>query len=92
MAPPGIGCAFPTIGGVAPAFIPGMSWSDHWSFEQFRYPALMITDTAPFRYPRDHRPSDTPDKVDVEKLARITAGLERLVREMARGGPTAAGK
>jgi hypothetical protein len=75
--------AFPTIGGVAPAIIPGMSWSDHWSFEQFRYPALMITDTAPYRYPHYHRVTDTPDKVDAEKLARITRGLERVVRELA---------
>ena len=75
--------AFPTIGGVAPAIIPGMSWSDHWSFEQFGYPAFMITDTAPFRYPHYHRTTDTPDKVDVERLARITRGLERVIREMA---------
>jgi hypothetical protein len=75
--------AFPTIGGVAPAFIPGISWSDHWSFEQFGFPALMITDTAPFRYPHYHRVTDTPDKVDVEKLARITRGLERVARELA---------
>ena len=75
--------AFPTIGGIAPAFIPGISWSDHWSFEQFRFPALMITDTAPFRYPHYHRVTDTPDKVDVESLARITRGLERVARELA---------
>jgi Peptidase family M28 len=75
--------AFPTIGGVAPAFIPGISWSDHWSFEQFGFPALMITDTAPFRYPHYHRVTDTPDKVDVEKLARITRGLEHVARELA---------
>jgi peptidase M28-like protein len=75
--------AFPTIGGVAPAFIPGISWSDHWSFEQFRFPALMITDTAPFRYPHYHRVTDTPDKVDAEKLARITRGLEHVARELA---------
>jgi Peptidase family M28 len=75
--------AFPTIGGVAPAIIPGISWSDHWSFEQFGFPALMITDTAPFRYPHYHLVTDTPDKVDLEKLARITRGLERVVRELA---------
>ena len=42
----------------------------------------MITDTAFFRYPHYHKPTDTPDKVDVEKLARITHGIERVVREM----------
>jgi hypothetical protein len=74
--------AFPTVGGVAPAFIPGIDWSDHWSFNEFRYPAAMITDTALYRYPHYHLPSDTPDKVDVEKLARITRGVERMVRDM----------
>jgi Zn-dependent M28 family amino/carboxypeptidase len=75
---------FPTIGGVAPAVIPGISWSDHWSFQQFGYPAIMVTDTALFRYPHYHRPSDTPDKVDYERLARVTMGLERVIRDIAR--------
>ena len=82
---------FPTVGGAAPGAIPGIGWSDHWSFEQFRYPAVMITDTALFRYPHYHRTTDTPDKIDVERLARITHGVERMVRDMARPDwPTAA--
>jgi hypothetical protein len=74
---------FPSVGGVAPGFVPGIDWSDHWSFEEFRYPAVMITDTAYFRYPHYHKTTDTPDKVDVNKLARITHGIERVIREMA---------
>jgi hypothetical protein len=81
---------FPTVGGVAPAFVPGIDWSDHWAFEQFRYPAVMITDTALYRYPHYHLPSDTPDKVDVEKLARITTGVARMVRDVSRAGLPAA--
>jgi hypothetical protein len=76
--------AFPSIGGVAPDLVPGIGWSDHWAFRQFGFPAIMITDTALFRYPHYHLPSDTPDKVDYDKLARITNGLERVVREIAR--------
>jgi Zn-dependent M28 family amino/carboxypeptidase len=74
---------FPSVGGTAPAFIPGIDWSDHWAFEQVGFPALMITDTAPFRYPHYHSRSDTPDKVDYERLARVMSGLERVVREWA---------
>jgi hypothetical protein len=74
---------FPSVGGVAPGFVPGIDWSDHWSFEEFRYPAVMITDTAYFRYPHYHKTTDTPDKVDVDKLSRITHGVERVIREMA---------
>ena len=76
--------AVPTIGGVAPGFIPGIAWSDHWAFSQQGFQAVMVTDTAPFRYPHYHRPSDTPDKVDVESLARVTKGMERVVRDLAR--------
>jgi hypothetical protein len=44
----------------------------------------MITDTAPFRYPHYHRPSDTPDKVDAESLARVVKGIERVIRDLSR--------
>jgi Zn-dependent M28 family amino/carboxypeptidase len=76
--------AFPSIGGVAPAAVPGIDWSDHWAFRQHGFPAMMVTDTAPYRYPYYHRPSDTPDKVDVESLARIVKGMERVIRDTAR--------
>jgi Zn-dependent M28 family amino/carboxypeptidase len=38
--------AFPSIGGVAPGVIPGITWSDHWSFGKFGISAVMITDTV----------------------------------------------
>ncbi len=75
---------FPSIGGVAPGFVPGIAWSDHWAFAQQGFQALMITDTAPFRYPHYHQPSDTPDKVDSEKLARVVKGIERVIRDLVR--------
>jgi hypothetical protein len=75
---------FPSIGGIAPdALVPGIGWSDHWSFRAFGYPAIMVTDTALFRYPHYHLQTDTPDKVDYGRLARITKGLERVVRGIA---------
>jgi hypothetical protein len=76
--------ALPTIGGVAPDAVPGIGWSDHWAFREFGFPAIMLTDTAPFRYPHYHKPSDTPDKIDYARLARITKGVERVVRDIAR--------
>jgi hypothetical protein len=74
---------FPTIGGVAPAFIPGIDWSDHWAFTQHGFPAIMLTDTAPYRYPDYHTARDTPDKVDAEKLARVVKGIEWMIRDAA---------
>lgn len=73
----------PTIGGIAPSFIPGIAWSDHMPFAKKGIPALMLTDTAPFRYPHYHKPTDTPDKVDVATLARITLALDKTLRQIA---------
>jgi Zn-dependent M28 family amino/carboxypeptidase len=81
---------FPSEGGTAPGIIPGIDWSDHWSFEQVGIPALMITDTALFRYPHYHSPADSPDKVDYERLARVVSGLEQVVRDWALAHPAAA--
>ena len=60
---------FPLQAAAAPDDVPGVGWSDHWSFWQAGYPAMMVTDTAPFRYPWYHTAEDTPDKIDYEKLA-----------------------
>jgi hypothetical protein len=78
---------FPSVGGTAPGLIPGIDWSDHWSFEQVGIPAVMITDTALFRYPHYHTPADSPDKVDYGRLARVVSGLEWVIRGWARAGP-----
>jgi hypothetical protein len=75
---------FPSECVLAPEFITGIGWSDHWSFWQEGYPAIMITDTAPFRNPHYHEPTDTPDRIDYGRLARVTAGLGRVVRELVK--------
>ena len=75
---------FRSEGVAAPAFIPGVDWSDHWSFWKEGYPALMVTDTAPYRYPHYHTVQDMPDKVDYERLARVVAGLQLMLRDLAR--------
>ena len=71
---------FPSVGGSAPGFLQGIDWSDHWSFAQVGIPALMITDTALFRYRFYHTTGDTPDKVDYDRLARVVTGLEHVIR------------
>lgn len=78
---------FPSEGAALPGLLPGIGWSDHWSFWKAGYPGVMVTDTAPFRYPHYHLSSDTTDKVDFDRLARVVAGLERVVRDLA-GGPS----
>jgi Zn-dependent M28 family amino/carboxypeptidase len=73
---------FPYEGIAAPDGVEGVGWSDHWSFWQDGYPALMVTDTAPFRYPHYHHPTDTPDKIDYDRTARVVTGLEKVVRDL----------
>lgn len=74
---------FPSEGVSAPATLPGIGWSDHWSFWQQGYPAIMITDTAPFRYPYYHTSSDTADKIDYGRMARVVEGLQNVVIDLA---------
>jgi Zn-dependent M28 family amino/carboxypeptidase len=75
--------AFPSEGVAAPGWIMGVHWSDHWSFWQAGYPAIMITDTALFRYPHYHAATDTPEKLDYRSLARVTRGLADVAAELA---------
>jgi len=75
--------AFPSEGVAAPGWIAGIGWSDHWSFWQQGYPAVMVTDTALFRYGPYHTSEDTADKVSYDRMARVVAGLERVVTELA---------
>lgn len=79
--------AFPSEGVAAPESIPGIGWSDQWAYWQFGWPALMVTDTAPFRYPHYHTLRDTPDKLSYERLARVVKGLEGVLRDLASDAP-----
>ena len=66
-----------------PTNFPGAWSSDHWSFWKEGYPALMVTDTAPLRYPYYHKPGDTPDKLDYEFLRSVVDGLRGMVSDLA---------
>ena len=56
--------------------------SDHSSFWDRGYQALMITDTSFFRNPHYHRATDTPDSLDYPFLAKVTAGVCEGVRRL----------
>jgi len=65
------------------ALIPGVAWSDHLSFWMHRYKALMVTDTAFYRYPYYHSAQDTADKLDYTRLAQVCDGLFKAVSLLA---------
>lgn len=77
---------FPLETLAAPALVSGVNWSDHDSFWREGWRAFMVTDTAPYRYPHYHKATDTPDKVNCDALARVTLGVEAVVRDLADGG------
>jgi hypothetical protein len=77
------GSRLPIVSSPAPAAIPGVSWSDHWSFWQHGYRAILLTDTAPYRYPHYHLATDTADKLDYVRLAWATLGITHALRELA---------
>jgi hypothetical protein len=63
--------------------IPGVNWSDHASFWREGYRAIMVTDTAPYRYPHYHSETDTPDRVNYPALTRVAEGLAAVTAALA---------
>lgn len=74
---------FPSEGVAFPNIAPGIGWSDHWAFWQVDYPGVMVTDTALYRYREYHTPDDTPEKIDYDRFARVVAGLELALADLA---------
>lgn len=61
----------------------GMPLSDHASYWDAGYPALMVTDTAFLRNRDYHTAEDTPEKLDYERMALVVQGVHAAVRELA---------
>ena len=74
---------FPVESTVAFGFVPGIDFSDHWSFWQEGYRAAMITDTAFYRNPGYHSSRDTPDKLNYRYSSEVVEGLGAVIIELA---------
>jgi peptidase M28-like protein len=61
--------------------LPETGLSDHASFWDAGLPALMVTDTAFFRNPNYHLPSDTIDTLDFTFMAELVKSLELALLE-----------
>jgi hypothetical protein len=72
---------FPLLSAVGPPLIPSLDVSDNWAFAQIGVPAVIFTDTGPLRYPHFGQPTDTPDKINYEDLARVTQGIIPVFRQ-----------
>jgi Zn-dependent M28 family amino/carboxypeptidase len=62
-----------------PWWIPGVDWSDHGSFWNEGYPAVMLTDTALFRNPHYHRSTDLPETLDYQAMTDLVRGLSEAL-------------
>jgi Zn-dependent M28 family amino/carboxypeptidase len=68
----------------APSSLKGIDFSDHASYQAEGYPAAMITDTAFFRNPRYHEPTDTWDTLDYDRMALVVQGVHCAVQALSR--------
>lgn len=67
-----------------PFFVYGIDFSDHWSFNRHGYPAVMLTDTAFYRNPHYHKPTDRPNTLDYKRAAAVVNGLASAVLSLTR--------
>jgi len=70
--------AMPVYSINAPAALPGVDFSDHWSFWQHGQTAVMVTDTAFLRNPNYHGTGDTADTLDYRRMALVVDGLYQV--------------
>lgn len=67
-----------------PIPIPDMMRSDHRPFVMAGIPAVMLTDTANFRNPHYHKPTDTIDTLDPKRYTLVVQGVANAVWELSR--------
>ena len=79
-------CSLPVRGGVLAGDHSVLAAADHWAFWQVGYPAVVVTDTGPLRYAHHRQQTDTPERLDFERMARLVAGLELAISELV-GSP-----
>lgn len=63
--------------------LPDTRRSDHTSFWEQGFPAVMLTDTANFRNPHYHRPTDTIDTLNLDFIASVADGATAAVIALA---------
>jgi Zn-dependent M28 family amino/carboxypeptidase len=63
--------------------LPDTRRSDHVPFWDQGYPAIMLTDTANFRYPHYHQPTDTLEKVNLSFVAEVCRVVTAMVADAA---------
>lgn len=68
-----------------------LDFSDHRNYWDKGYAAVMITDTAYYRNPNYHQPTDTPDTLDYRRMSDVVKALHRAVTALDKSSKTAGG-
>lgn len=64
---------------MSPDLVRHIRRSDHAPYWDQGYSAVMVTDTAEFRNPHYHEPSDLPATLDLQRLAEVAIGIASSV-------------
>lgn len=69
---------------VLPEFAPGTGFAAHAAFWDAGMPAVTLTDTGEWRSARFGTGSDTHDRLDYTRMARVVLGLSRAVGQLVK--------
>jgi hypothetical protein len=75
--------SFPVECIAAPRILPGIDWSDQAAFWSHGWQAVMITDTALYRYPHYHLETDLPNQLNYPAFAQVVQGLTHVAKGLA---------
>ncbi|MGO4261847.1 M28 family peptidase [Lysobacter sp. TAB13] len=64
-----------------PLLVQGVDFSDHLSYWHEGYPALMVSDTAFLRSNTYHQASDTYDKLDYARMAKVVQAVYAVTQQ-----------
>lgn len=65
----------------APTWLAPVDLSDHAPFRDLGLPGVLVTDTAFMRNPHYHAATDTPDRLDYDRLAAVVQALHGVLDE-----------
>src|SRR5690606_28479319 len=74
--------ALPVVSLSAPRWLEGVEQSDHVSYWNRGYPAVMITDTAYMRNPNYHTRFDSPSTLDYRRMAQAVTQVYAAVMDL----------
>lgn len=67
---------------VGPSSLRGVDFSDHRNYWKFGINAVMITDTSFYRNPNYHRPEDTANTLDYDRMSQVVVMIFETARNL----------